>query len=366
MALAEARAASGRTHPNPPVGAIVYRGDRVLGRGRTRPPGGDHAEIVAIERTRRRHGARALRGASLAVTLEPCAHVGRTGPCSERIVDAGIARVYAGHLDPHPEVGGRGVRRLRRAGIAVRVGVLESECREQHRGFLQVLATGRPFVSLKLGATLDGRIATARGESRWITGSEARAAVQRLRSRIDAILVGSGTALADDPELYARRRGRIVHRPLRVVADTRLRLRPSSQLLRGEAGRTWLLCARGAPPARRRALEARGAQLIPVRRRGRGLDLSRALALLARRGVSEILVEGGGVLAASLLREGLVDEVHWFLAPRFLGADGRPALADLGLVRLADTPVLDDLRVRRVGVDLHLCGRIARSGRRSS
>lgn len=365
MALAQARAASGRTHPNPPVGAVVYRGDRVLGRGRTRPPGGAHAEIVAIERAERRHGARALRGASLAVTLEPCAHQGRTGPCSERILAAGLSRVYAGHLDPNPAVGGRGVRRLRRGGVSVRVGVLERECREQHRGFLCVHARGRPFVSLKLGASLDGRIATARGESRWITGPRARAAVQRLRARTDAILVGSGTALADDPELTARRGGRVVHRPLRLVVDSRLRLPPTAKLLRGEPGRTWLLCANAAPRARRRALEARGAVIVPVRRRGRGLDLRRALALLAERGVSEVLVEGGGRLAASLLREGVVDEVHWFLAPRFIGGDGRPALAELGLSRLADTPTLADPRVRRLGGDLHLCGRVAGGGEAS-
>jgi diaminohydroxyphosphoribosylaminopyrimidine deaminase/5-amino-6-(5-phosphoribosylamino)uracil reductase len=154
----------------------------------------------------------------------------------------------------------------------------------------------------------------------------------------------------------------VVHRPLRIVADSRLRLPASSQLLRGEPGRTWLLCSRDAARRRRGVLEARGALVIPVRRRGRGLDLSRALALLAERGVSEVLVEGGGALAASLLREELVDEVHWFLAPRFIGGDGRPALAELSLARLADTPLLTDLRVRRLGVDLHLCGRVTRSG----
>lgn len=366
LALAQARAARGRTHPNPPVGAVVFRGDRVLGRGRTRPPGGDHAEIVAIESASRRFGARALRGASLAVTLEPCAHLGRTGPCTARITSAGLRHVYAGHVDPNPEVAGKGFRKLRAAGISVRTGVLEAECREQHRGFLSVHGLGRPFVSLKLGASLDGRIATARGESRWITGPEARGVVQRLRSRSDAILVGSGTALADDPELYARRGGRIVHRPLRVVADSLLRLPLASRLLRGEASRTWLLCSRAAPASRRRALEARGAELIPVRRRGRGLDLSHGLSLLAQRGVTEILVEGGGVLAASLLRERLVDEVHWFVAPRLIGGDGRPALAALTLDRLVRAPELVDLQVRRVGADLYLRGRLAQRGEGAS
>ena len=363
LALAQARASSGRTHPNPPVGAVVYRGDRVLGRGRTRPPGGAHAEVVAIERAIRRFGSRAVRGASLAVTLEPCAHVGRTGPCAERIVLAGLARVFVGHVDPHPEVSGAGIRKLRRAGVAVRVGVLEAECREQHRGFLQVVHAGRPFVSLKLAATLDGRIATAGGESRWITGPAARVLVHRLRARADAILVGSGTALADDPELYARRGSRIVHRPVRVVVDSRLRLPTASRLLQGEAERTWVFCSHSAPASRRRALTSKGAVVIPVRRKGRGLDLRRALSELARRGVSDVLVEGGGALGASLLRDRLVDEVHWFMAARFLGVEGLPALGGLGLRRLADAPALTDVRVRRVGPDLYLRGRVEdRSG----
>ena len=181
LALREARRASGRTHPNPPVGAVVYRGDRVLGRGRTRPVGGAHAEIVAIDQALRRHGARAVRGASLAVTLEPCAHVGRTGPCADRVIEVGLRRVALGHADPHGAVAGRGVARLRRAGLAVEVGVLEAECREQHRGFLTVCGRGRPFVMLKLASTLDGRIATASGESS--TGRHASTNICRHSSR---------------------------------------------------------------------------------------------------------------------------------------------------------------------------------------
>ena len=246
LALAQARRARGRSFPNPPVGAVVYRGDRVLGRGYTRPVGGPHAEVVAIERALRRHGARAVRGASLAVTLEPCCHVGRTAPCAELVVQAGLRRVVVGHIDPHRLVAGRGVRRLRREGAQVRVGVLEAECREQHRGFLSVCERGRPFVILKLASSLDGRIATASGESRWITGPEARAAVHRLRERVDAVMVGSGTALADDPELTARRAGRLVHAPVRVLVDSGLRVPPAAKLHRGEAGRSWVLCARRA------------------------------------------------------------------------------------------------------------------------
>ncbi len=362
LALREARRASGRTHPNPPVGAVVYRGDRVLGRGRTRPVGGAHAEIVAIDQALRRHGARAVRGASLAVTLEPCAHVGRTGPCADRVIEVGLRRVALGHADPHGAVAGRGVARLRRAGLAVEVGVLEAECREQHRGFLTVCGRGRPFVMLKLASTLDGRIATASGESRWITGPEARAAVHRLRARVDAVVVGSETALADDPELTARRGERVIHRPVRVIVDSRLRVPPGARAYRGEAGRSLVLCAPRAPATRRRALEAGGVRVLEVPRRAGGVDLARALRRLAREGLSELLVEGGGSLAAALLRGGLVDELHWFSAPRLLGGNGRAALGDLGVRALSRAPELHDVRVRRVGHDLHWTGRLRPPG----
>jgi len=194
LALAQGRRARGRTHPNPCVGAVVFRGDRVLGRGCTRPAGGPHAEIVALRDAVRRFGAARVRGAAIAVTLEPCSHTGRTGPCTDAILEAGLRRVFVGHADPHTEVSGRGIRTLRRAGLEVEVGVLADACRELHRGFLSVCERGRPFVDLKLASTLDGRIATASGESRWITGPDARAAVHRPRARSDAIPVGWGAA----------------------------------------------------------------------------------------------------------------------------------------------------------------------------
>jgi diaminohydroxyphosphoribosylaminopyrimidine deaminase/5-amino-6-(5-phosphoribosylamino)uracil reductase len=358
LALTQARRASGRTFPNPPVGAVVFRGERVLGRGYTQPVGGAHAEIVAIDAALRRHGAGALRGASLAVTLEPCSHVGRTPPCANRLIEVGLSRVWVGHRDPHAAVAGRGLARLARAGVRVEVGVLEDACREQHRGFLSVTASGRPFVTLKLAATLDGRIATAAGESRWISGPAARAAGHRLRRRVDAVWVGSETALADDPELTARSGGRVVHRPLRLVADTRLRLPPSARLLRGAPDSTWVLCGAGAPRARRRALEAAGARVLELPTEGRHLDLRRALRRLGQEGLTEILVEGGGSLAAGLVRRSLVDELHWFAAPILIGADGRPALGALGARRLADAARLATVSVRRMGDDLHWVGRL--------
>ncbi|HEY8155601.1 MAG TPA: bifunctional diaminohydroxyphosphoribosylaminopyrimidine deaminase/5-amino-6-(5-phosphoribosylamino)uracil reductase RibD, partial [Myxococcota bacterium] len=366
--------------PNPPVGAVVFRGDRVLGAGATRNVGGPHAEVVAIRRAQRRHGARALRGASIAVTLEPCDHHGRTAPCTALLIESGLRRVLVGHVDPHPTVSGRGLARLRRAGLAVTLGVLERECREQHRGFLSVCARGRPFVALKLASSLDGRIALASGQSRWITGPEARAVVHRLRAQADAVMVGSGTALADDPELTARRGDRVLRRPLRILVDSALRVPPGARLYqarsagaerskgersspeRGGGGGTWVLCSAGAAAARRRRVAAGGARLIEVPvRRGR-LDLRRGLALLARAGVTDLLVEGGGGLAAALLREGLVDELHWFVSPRLLGGDGKAALGPLGLASLSRARRLAGWRVRRVGEDLYVRGALAGEG----
>lgn len=363
LALVAARRASGRSFPNPPVGAVVFRAGRVLGRGATRPAGGPHAEIVALDAARRRFGDAALRGAEIAVTLEPCDHVGRTGPCTAALVAAGIRRVHVGHRDPHRLVAGRGLRRLRAAGIDVREGVLEAECRTQHRGFLAVVARGLPFVSLKLAASLDGRIATASGESRWITGPAARAVVHRLRARADAVGIGSETARLDDPELLARVGVRIVHRPLAVVIDSRLRLSTEARCLRaGGAGRTLVIGALGAPAARRRALEAAGARvrLVPAKE---GHVAPRAAArLLAREGVTELLLEGGGRLAAAWLRAGLVDEVHWFVSAKLLGGDAKPALGALGLRRLVDAVALGEPAVRRLGNDVYVRGPLRRGG----
>jgi diaminohydroxyphosphoribosylaminopyrimidine deaminase / 5-amino-6-(5-phosphoribosylamino)uracil reductase len=362
LALACARRARGRSYPNPPVGAVVFRGDRVLGSGATRNVGGPHAEVVAVRRALRRHGARALRGASIAVTLEPCDHHGRTAPCTGLLIEAGLRGVLVGHVDPHPTVSGRGLARLRRAGLEVTLGVLERECREQHRGFLSVCSRGRPFVALKLASSLDGRIATAGGESRWISGPAARAIVHRLRAQADAVMVGSGTALADDPELTARRGDRVVRRPLRVLVDSELRVPPGARLYRGGGAGTWVLCSRGAAGARRRRLAAVGARLIEVPCRGDHLDLRRGLRLLAKAGVTDLLVEGGGGLAAALLREGLVDELHWFVSPRVLGGDGKAAVGALGLTSLSRARRLAGWQVRRVGDDLYVRGALAGEG----
>ena len=362
QALGAAARGDGRTHPNPSVGAVVFRGDRILGRGTTRPPGGAHAEVVAIERARRRFGAGSLRGASIAVTLEPCAFQGRTGPCTEQIIETGIARVVAGCRDPHPRVSGRGFRRLRRAGLDVVGGVLDEECRRQHRGFFSVCERGRPWLTLKLATTLDGRIATQAGESRWITGEASRAFVHELRGRHDAVMVGSETALHDDPELTVRREDKVIRTPIRLLLDGRLRVPMTARLLSdGHADRTWVVCGHGARG--RKVRRERVGQVIEVPRAGRNrkVDLPATMAQLAEEGLTSIFLEGGGALAAAVLQADLVDEVHWMLAPTLIGAEGRPGLGALAVARLADAVRLGSVRVRRRGSDVHVHGLVERT-----
>lgn len=340
----------GRTAPNPCVGSLVVKGGRVIGRARTADGGAPHAESLALKRA-----GTAARGATLYVTLEPCAHTGRTPPCVDAVIAARPRRVVIGLVDPDARTSGASIRKLRRAGIAVTVGVEAEACASLHEGFLSRVLRGRPFTTLKLAASLDGRIATATGESRWVTSPAARAFVHSLRARSDAIAVGSGTVLADDPELTARRGGRVVHRPVRIAIDAGLRTPPSARLLdpeRPEA--TWILCGPRASAARRARLERAGARLVPVRERGGHLDLAAAWRELGRLGACDLLVEGGGGLAAALLRAGLVDRMHFFLAPLLIGGDGVPVLAELGAARLADALRAERLSWHRLGPDLHV------------
>ncbi len=347
-ALATAARARLRTAPNPAVGALVVKAGRVLARGATRGLVA-HAETVALARA----GA-AARGATLYVTLEPCAHWGRTPPCVDAVIAARPRRVVIGLVDPDPRTRGESIRKLERAGIAVTAGVLLDACARHHEGFVSRVLRGRPFTTLKLAASLDGRIATRSGESRWITSEPARAFVHRLRARTDAVVVGSETLLADNPELTARRNGRVVHRPLRVVVDSRLRTPPHARILDVSRPETaWILGARDAPDRRAARLERAGARVVRVRKRGARLDLGAAWRELGRLGVNECLVEGGGGLASALLAAGLVDRMHFFLAPLLIGGDGRAVLGGLGVERLREAlrPVRFD--ARRLGPDLH-------------
>jgi diaminohydroxyphosphoribosylaminopyrimidine deaminase/5-amino-6-(5-phosphoribosylamino)uracil reductase len=356
LALREARRGLGRTSPNPAVGAVLVKGGRVVGRGHHARAGAPHAEVAAIHDA----GSRA-RGADLYTTLEPCDHFGRTPPCSLAMLEAGVRRVFSGSSDPNPRVNGRGLRRLRRAGVEVRTGLLRAECDAINETWFRYITTGRPHVTLKLAATLDGRIATSGGDSRWVTGPAARAIVHRLRNAADAVLVGAGTARADDPRLTARLPGGRGRDPIRVVLDSRLRLPAGLRLLRPRSAAPTLVAhVAGKAPAR----PPRGVEYVRCRARGGRVDLRDLLRRLGRRGVTTLLVEGGGEVAASLLAAGLVDRLLLFVAPRLAGG-GLSWLPGRGPARMAGALAVRDLKVRRVGPDLLLSCRPVPKGDRA-
>ncbi len=333
MALALAERGLGNVWPNPAVGCVLVKEGRVVGRGWTQPGGRPHAESEAIGRA-----GEAARGSTAYVTLEPCAHHGRTPPCTELMLAAGIARTVVAAVDPDPRVDGRGIARLRAAGIAVEVGCLEAEACRLNAGFFARMRERRPQVALKLATSADGRIATATGDSKWITGAAARAEGHRLRLRHDAILVGSGTALADDPMLTCRLPGLEERSPVRVVLDRRLRLEPASRLARSGASQPlWLFTSdpRGASGA---ALRRQGVELHALADAAPAAQLRAMLKVLAERGITRLLVEGGAGVATAFLRARLVDRLYLFDAPLLLGADGQPATLSLGVERLDAAP----------------------------
>ena len=347
-----------RTRPNPMVGAVVVRGARVVGEGYHRAVGRPHAEIEAL-----RDAGNRARGATLYVTLEPCCHEGRTGPCTKAVIAAGVARVVIGANDPNPLVDGEGVAELAAAGVDVTVGVLETACRRLNFGHASLVTTGRPFVTLKLAATLDGKIATALGESKWVTGPVARGRVHRMRVEHDGIAVGLGTVLADDPSLTARsasgRRRRV--QPVPAIFDAALDTPPDARVFTaGGPGPVLLLAAETASARREQRLAAVGGRVLRVpvvRGEPAEIDLGAALRALAGEGLRSVLVEGGSGVATSLLRDGLVDRLALFLAPKIMGGSGSvPAFGELGVTRMAAVWALDGMRVRRLGADLLVTG----------
>lgn len=349
MARALRLAGRGRytTHPNPRVGCVIARDGNVVGEGWHGRAGGPHAEIVAL----RAAGARA-RGADVYVTLEPCSHHGRTPPCVDALIEAGVARVVAAMEDPNPAVSGRGLARLRETGIAVEAGLMVGETEALNRGFVSRMRRGRPFVRVKLAMSLDGRTAMASGESRWITGASARASVHRLRAECGAVMTGVETVLADDPRLDVRLPGDWAP-PLRIVLDSRLRTPVMARILE-QPGRALVLATEAAPPARSAALQAAGAAVIMVPGQGSRLDLGAALHALSAHEVGEVLVESGATLAGALITADLVDEIELFVAPSALGDQARGLLALPGLAHLDQRVPLEFVQVRRVGEDLRI------------
>jgi diaminohydroxyphosphoribosylaminopyrimidine deaminase/5-amino-6-(5-phosphoribosylamino)uracil reductase len=351
-ALALAALGTGTAAPNPRVGAVVARGTRVIGQGFHRRPGEPHAEAVAL--TDAETSGESVRGATLYTTLEPCCHTGRTPPCVDRIVRAGIARVVASMKDPNPRVNGGGFRALRREGVTVEVGLLREEAHRLNEAFIKHARTGLPLVTLKGAASLDGRIATRSLDSKWITCAFARRHARLLRAEHEAILVGTGTALADDPRLDRRPQSPLASPLLRVVLDRKLRLPSRSRLVRSlRRGPVLILCGSGAPAKRRRALEALGVEVEEVRARGTriaGLDLEEVLRKLGGRGVTSLLVEGGGELEGSFLDRRLGDRLVLYVAPRILGGrEARPWIGGEGVPKAAGAVRLIRARTTRVG-----------------
>lgn len=352
-ALDLARKGVWTTRPNPRVGCVLVRDEDVVGEGWHMRAGEPHAEINAL----REAGARAS-GATAFVSLEPCSHHGRTPPCADALVAAGVADVVVAMEDPNPRVAGEGLARLAAAGIRVRAGLMAAEAEAINAGFVSRMRRGRPWVRVKLAATMDGRTAMASGESRWITDAEARRDVHRLRAASCAIVTGIGTVRADDPSLNVRDVDdpEAVPPPLRVVLDSKLNMSPHAAML-ALPGRV-LVVTTADPDGRRKALEQAGAD---VRQVGAGpdgrVDLHAVVALLVEREINEVLVEAGPVLAGALLRAGLVDELVLYQAPRFIGHEGRPLLWMPGLERLDQGIRLEWTDVRRVGRDLRLTAR---------
>ncbi|MFQ5954901.1 MAG: bifunctional diaminohydroxyphosphoribosylaminopyrimidine deaminase/5-amino-6-(5-phosphoribosylamino)uracil reductase RibD [Kiloniellales bacterium] len=339
----------GNVWPNPAVGCILVKAGRVIGRGWTQPGGRPHAEAEALRRA-----GEGARGAVAYITLEPCAHHGETPPCAHALAEAGIARAVIALQDPDPRVDGGGVRVLSDAGIDVATGVCAAEAEELNAGFIMRVTRGRPLVTLKCATTLDGRIATHGGMSRWITSEAARARAHNLRACHDAVMVGIGTALADDPELTCRLPGLEQRSPVRLVVDSRLRLALTSKLVQSaDKVPTWVITLAGPDRERRRACVDCGLDVIGVDAdRDGNLDLSAALQALGGRGLTRVLVEGGGRLAAGLLRAGVVDRLAWFRAPAVIGGDGVPVAAAFGIDELAQAPAFRRLSVAEIGDDL--------------
>ena len=347
-ALALARRHGGETWPNPSVGCVIVKEGRVVGRAATAIEGRPHAEPQALAMA-----GSAARGASAYVTLEPCCHHGQTPPCTDVLIEAGIARVVIGARDPDPRVDGAGAAMLEAAGIAVTRDVLAEEARAAIAGFASRILRGRPLVTLKLASTLDGRIATRAGDSRWITGAAARRAAHGLRGRHDAVMVGVGTVLADDPDLTCRLPG-YRHRPVvRVVADSHLRTPLTARLVAtARTAPTWVLVRPDTDRARHLAFTEAGVTVIETKPAEMGVDPAIALAALGAAGLNQILVEGGGQLAASLLRADLVDRLAWFHAPSVMGGDGWPAAAGFGVDRLETMAHFRRVQVQPLGEDL--------------
>jgi diaminohydroxyphosphoribosylaminopyrimidine deaminase/5-amino-6-(5-phosphoribosylamino)uracil reductase len=351
-ALRLAESARGATSPNPMVGCVIVKEGQIVGQGAHLRAGGPHAEVHAL-----RMAGEEAKGATMYVTLEPCSHTGRTPPCADAVVHAGIARLVVAMLDPNPRVSGQGVERVRAAGIQVDVGVCEEEARQLNEVFVKFITTRRPFVTLKAAMTLDGKIATHTGDSRWITGEAARAFVHRLRGEHDAILVGVGTVLADNPRLTARGEG-AGKSPLRIILDSRLRTPLSAHVFQDvHRVPTWIVCGPAAPRDKRHRLEEQGVTVLELPNPAGGkLPLGKLLDLLGEREVTSLLVEGGANVNGSFLDEHRIDKIVMFVAPKLVGGLAPTPFAGHGASRMGEAVPLRGVTVQSFENDVCITG----------
>ncbi len=358
-ALVLARKALGHVSPNPAVGAVIVKDGQVIGEGYTQPPGGPHAEVVAL-----RQAGEAARGAEIYVTLEPCCHFGRTPPCTRAVIQAGIVRVHAATIDPNPVVAGKGVAELRQAGIEVVLGEREAEAREVNEAFIKHITTGLPFVIAKFAASLDGKLATRTGDSQWVTGPLARRRAHELRHIVDAIMVGANTVIADDPQLTYRRRGDRLHpgdrQPLRIVVDSQGRVPPSARVF-DSPGKAMLVTARALAAEKATGFARRGVEVVEIPAQAGWVDLPGLLRLLGERQVTSLLIDGGGILLGSFFDMGLVDKVEAAIAPIIIGGkDAVPAVSGVGVDKIANVFSLERVTVHRAGRDILVSGYVAK------
>ncbi len=356
-ALSLARLALGYTSPNPAVGTVVVRDGVVVGLGYTQPPGSKHAEVMALEQA----GPRA-KGAVMYVTLEPCCHYGRTPPCTEAIIKAGISEVHAALIDPNPLVNGKGIEALERAGIRTVLGECEEKAREVNEGYIKFITTGLPFVIAKFAMSLDGKIATQTGDSRWISNEESRKFVHYLRHIVDAIMVGANTVLVDDPQLSARgcsgKGGKTKRQPLRVIVDGKGRTPPAARIF-GEPGETILAVAKPLDPKKAEDFRMVGAEVVEFNAKEGVIDLSELLSLLGKRQVTSVLVEGGNKLFGYLFDQKLVDKVLAFVSPIIIGGErAKSAVGGNGVDRVSEALQLNRVRVTEFGNDVLISGYI--------
>ena len=358
QAISLARLAQGQVSPNPAVGAVLVKNNVIIGQGYTQPPGGDHAEIVAIKQA-----GREAKGASLYVTLEPCCHHGRTPPCTDAIIKSGITEVYFSIMDPNPKVAGKGQAELQQAGINTYAGDHAAEATLINEAFIKYITKGLPFVTVKFAASLDGKIATRNGDSKWVSGEEARKLVQHMRYEADAVMTGAGTVIVDDPRLTVRIavRGGITHKqPLRIIIDGLGRV-PVTARLFSEPGKTLMVLGDNIDKNFQESLSSKGVDILEMPANAGVIDLKSLMFILGKKEITNILVEAGGILLGSLFDNELVDKVVAFLAPMIIGGEkARPAVAGQGFELLSQCARLSQVKFDRIGEDIMVTGYVGR------